>query len=263
MVMQAQAGARLAQVMREEAALTLSRMEIRSPASGVVMTRLVEPGARLSMLAASYGGAPQGSAGAVEVMGAVVRLYDPLMLQVRVDVPLGDAGKVGPGTQARITTEALPGKTFAGRVTRAVHEANIQRNTVQLKVAIDEPDPVLRPEMLARVRFLADARPGSDSRSAAGDGTSHAEDVRLLIPRSAVLEANDGAGRVWLADQAGGTRGPVAARRPISFVAAPEDGFVEVVEGLRPGDRVVIDPAPRLVEGARLKMIEDATGGGP
>ena len=54
--------------------------------------------------------------------GAVVRLYDPARLQVRVDVPLVDAAKVGVGTAAQITTEALPNVVFRGSVTRVVHE---------------------------------------------------------------------------------------------------------------------------------------------
>ncbi len=40
-----------------------------------------------------------------------------------------------------------------------MHEANIQKNTLEAKVVLGAPDPVLRPEMLARVKFLA--RPDS------------------------------------------------------------------------------------------------------
>jgi HlyD family secretion protein len=261
MVMQSEAGKKRAAVMRDEAALALSRMEVRSPVAGVVMTRLVEPGARLSMLAPAFGGAPQGSAGAVEVMGGVIRVYDPEKLQVRVDVPLADAGKIGVGTRAQIVCEALPGKTLEGSVTRMVHEANIQRNTVQFKVAIEQPDPVLRPEMLTRVRFLgAGSAAGGGARSPA-DSASGSSGLRLLAPAAALLHAQGGVGRVWVVDQSGGTRGPLAAMREVAFIPATESGFVEVTSGLRPGDRVLIEPPAGLVEGARLKIEGEATGG--
>ena len=40
-------------------------------------------------------------------------------------------------------------------------QADIQKNTLQVKVAIDHPPPQIKPEMLARVTFLA-ANPPTD-----------------------------------------------------------------------------------------------------
>ena len=68
-----------------------------------------------------------------------MRLYDPKRLQVRVDVPLADAAKVRVGQQAKVVVGVLPDRTFDGEVTRVVHEADIQRNTLQVKVAHHRP----------------------------------------------------------------------------------------------------------------------------
>jgi multidrug efflux pump subunit AcrA (membrane-fusion protein) len=141
------------EVLCTEARLALERTEVRAPASGVVLSRLVEPGSRISM-------AKSGDA----MAGTVARLYDPEFLQVRVEVPLGDVAKIGVGTPAEIVTEALPDTVFRGRIIRVVHEANIQRNTVQVKVSIDQPVPTLKPEMLTRVRFYSVAAAGKAGR---------------------------------------------------------------------------------------------------
>ena len=75
-------------------------------AGGVVMARLVEPGSRL-MLNADMPRANQ-----------VVRLYEPEKLQVRIDIPLAEAAKVGIGMKAEIVAQILPDRVFHGQVTQ-------------------------------------------------------------------------------------------------------------------------------------------------
>jgi HlyD family secretion protein len=245
------------EVLCAEARLLLSRTEIRSPAAGIVLARLVEPGTRLSMSgAASAGGA---------MPGTVIRLYDPAHLQARADIPLADAAKVSVGTPAEVTTEALPGKTFTGRVSRLVHEADIQRNTLQVKVAIENPElgaGSLRPEMLARVRFFSrpaeprDAQPPpAPASQTASAGPVGASDLQLLIPSSAPFKMmGSDMAHVWIADQSGGTQGPVASERQLT-VARAEGGQLLVLAGLSPGDRVIVDPPQSLREGSRLRIL--------
>ena len=68
-----------------------------------------------------------------------VRLYDPARLQVHVDVPLADAGKVSVGQRANIVVGVLPDRTFEGEIARIVPQADIRRNTLQVKVRIADP----------------------------------------------------------------------------------------------------------------------------
>lgn len=232
------------QVLCAEAQLTLSRMEIRAPAGGVVMARLVEPGARISMAANAAG----------ERMGAVARLYDPEKLQARVDVPLADATKVGIGTPAEVTTEALPDHTFQGVVTRLVHEANIQRNTVQVKVAISNPTAALKPEMLTRVRFLASTAAGGTAQPAAGQAPSTGG-LRLLIPRTCLIQSTAEHVQVWVVDRSGGLKATRAALREIKIAGDSGRGYVQVLDGLRAGDRVLVEPPTALTNGAHIRVL--------
>ena len=230
-------------VVCEQAKLTLSRMTIISPVDGVVMTRLVEPGTRISMSNISSG----------ERMGAVARLYDPQKLQARVDVPLADCAKIGVGTRAEIMTEAIPDTTFQGEVSRVVHEANIQRNTVQVKVAIHQPVPTMKPEMLCRVRFVATTTTQQDSQSVSG--VRHTGSFHLLAPRTAILNLTNERGQAWIVDHSNRSSGPVAALRDVTLAGPEHNGLIEITDGLQPGDRIIVDPPTTLKPGVGIRVL--------
>jgi multidrug efflux pump subunit AcrA (membrane-fusion protein) len=255
-VLEAAAAERAALVARDVARLALERTEIRAPEGGVVLARLVEPGTRIGT--AQHPGEGGGDGGA---HGTVLRLYDPSRLQVRVDVPLADAANVGVGTRAVVTTEALAGRSFDGVVVRAVHEANIQRNTMQYKVELAAPAEELRPEMLVRVRLVgssgaADGGAESDlARAGGSDGQV------LLVPSAALVERNGDRGSIWLAVLEGRTH--VARRRDVAFTPSTDAGFVAVRDGLRITDRVVLDPSTiqGLEDGVRVRPLDASAGG--
>jgi HlyD family secretion protein len=221
-----------ARAAEAEAALRLARMLVRSPADGVVMQRLVEPGAKLVL----SGDDPSSS--------QVLRLYDPRRLQVRVDVPLAAAAAVGIGQSAQIVVGILPERTFDGQVTRIAHEADIQKNTVQFKVAIADPAPQLRPQMLARVRFLAAAAQDQPPRQG------------LFVPQAAVSGFAGDSATVWIADGAGRR----AAMRQVRLGELRLDGWVQVIDGLAPGDRVIVSPQSGLRPGQRIRIAAAAGG---
>jgi len=230
------------EVSRDRAALALERTEVRAPITGVLLSRSVEPGTRISMAGPGPGEAHE---------AGVARIYDPAHLQVRVDVPLADAAKVRVGVAAAITTEAMPDSTFRGSVTSIVHEANIQRNTVQFKVMIENPEPGLKPEMLARVRFLA--------VNEGGGGIEHPEHGSgvLLLPIGVLLDRADDTAAVWVAVP-DPRRGTLAIRRSVTLGADAGAGFIEIVNGLSATDRVVVDPPVSLRDGTRIHVAGEA-----
>lgn len=239
MLSQAEAMVVAARVARDEAELCLARMAIVSPSDGVVLARYIEPGMRISMSARDADAGP--------MSGAVMRLYDPARLQARVDVPLADAAKVALGWHAVVTTEAVPDAAFSGVVARLVHEANIQRNTVQFKVPIIDPSPVLKPGMLVRVRLTP---PANSEESAGAPGLGASGGMRLLVPARAAALLEGDRRAVWTVEsRAGALR---ASRREVTVAASERGEYLAVVSGLVLTDRVVIDPPPTLREGERL-----------
>jgi RND family efflux transporter MFP subunit len=213
----------LARVALAEAKLTVARLEVRSPIDGVVMARLVEPGARLMI----GGDNPAGA--------YVAQLYDPAHLQVRVDVPLAEAGRISVGQRADVVVEIFPDRVIAGTVLRVTNLANIEKNTLEMKVRLEAPAPGLKPEMLARVRFL----------KATSDGPMPASSI--FVPPGALKN-----GRAWVVEKFDGEIG-VAAPRIVQATGADAEGWLEIETGLQPGDLVVVSDPDQLVIGRRVR----------
>lgn len=228
-VLQAEATLNQARTSLAEATLRLERTEIRSPMDGVVLSRLTEPGSKVVVLSDNPGSA------------RVLSLYDPKHLQVRVDVPLVDAGKISAGQEAEIVVEVLPEKPFSGKVTRVMHEANIQKNTLEAKVVLGDPDPLLRPEMLARVKFLARPDPQADKAG-----------YRLFAPENAV-RGSGGSALTWVVRDFDGEKGTAHAT-PARIGTVKSNGWVHVLEGLQPGDLVITSSVTELKSGKKVRV---------
>jgi RND family efflux transporter MFP subunit len=219
-----------AQVALDGARLRLKRMTVLAPVSGRVLAVVARPGMRLMGLAP----------GSLHDSSTVVSLYDPARLQVRADVRLEDVPRVQPGQAVQIETPAAPGGPLLGEVLFPTSQADIQKNTLQVKVAVKDPPPTLRPDMLVQVTFLALAAPK-------GTGTG-SEPLRLLVPRQ-LVESSEGGSRVWVADQAAG----VARQKAITLGRAGSD-LVEVVQGLNAADRLIVDGREGLRDGQRITV---------
>ena len=208
-----------AQSMRDAALLALERTEIRSPQSGVVMRRYVDPGSK------------RGRALDDPNSAVIVSLFDPLRLQVRVDVPIAEAGRLSVGQPTRISTAMLPGSSFTGRVSRIVGEADLQRNTLQAKVAVQNPDPKMRPDVLCRVEFR-----GFPDQAAGAEGSRAGSRHTLWIPEEAVADPSNPSQGIWIAD-------PLTSRlsrRDVELGSARHNGYRRALKGLRANEIVVI-----------------------
>jgi RND family efflux transporter MFP subunit len=223
----ARAAIELARIAIGAAELRLERMTVRSPIDGTILERLVAPGHALDPAT------PEGA--------AVASVYDPSRLQVRADIPNADLALVGVGMPAEVTVEALPGRRIAGTVLRVLHRADIQKNTVPVQVLIEAPPRELRPGMLCRVTV-----------NSGGSGSAGGSRQRILAMRSPL--AADGSFAIVASSG-------VAERRAIRLGSDTGDGWVEILEGLRPGD-VVVDAAS-VREGDRVRVRPEPSAEAP
>jgi multidrug efflux pump subunit AcrA (membrane-fusion protein) len=163
-------------------------------------------------------------------------------------VPLEDLPSVAPGQPVRIETAALDGP-LNGQVLYSTSVANIQKNTLEVKVAIEEPPSLLKPDMLVQVTFLAKTTGQKESTTA--------ERLRLFIPNQ-LVRRDDQSQYVWVADQTSGA----ARRQRVKTGALTSDGLAEVIEGLTISSKLIVDGRDGLRDGARIVVTgEDATLG--
>lgn len=157
---------------------------------------------------------------------------------------LEDVPHVQPGQPVQIESAVLS-QPLTGEVLTATSVADIQKNTLQVKVAIHSPPPVIKPDMLVQATFLAPERKTEKSEG-------REDPLRLLVPRP-LVESGEGGTSVWVADRLNGT----ARRQPVTLGKAGTDQLVEVVEGLNAMDKLVAGGREGLTHGDRITVAGD------
>lgn len=225
-----------ARVAVAQAQLQLARMTIVAPIDGRIFRLIAHPGARIG-------------SGMTHMTGhdgsTVVTMYRPEMLQVRVDVRFEDLPKVSLKQPVEINNPALP-KPLTGDVLFISSEADIQKNTLQVKVAIPDPPAVLKPEMLVDVTFLSQE---STDKSQASEDQRH-ETARIFVPQH-LIRNDGGESYVWLADQSEG----VARRQVVQTTSNNLNGRIEVIHGLNISSRLITSNVDGLTNGSRIRVV--------
>jgi RND family efflux transporter MFP subunit len=221
-VLDAQLGQARAQVQLAEVGLENTR--VRAPFDGTVLRKDAEVGEIVA----------PASAGGSLTRTSIVTMADLATLEVEVDVNEAYIAQVRNGQSARITLDAYPDTSFAGRVRQVVPTADRQKATVLVKVSILDRDPRILPEMGAKVVFLRETAP------------ANAEPRRVLVPGAAVVRA-DGATSVWVIENERVTARPVT-------LGDARGTDLEVRDGLTGGEPVVLRPPAGLKPGARVRV---------
>jgi Cu(I)/Ag(I) efflux system membrane fusion protein/cobalt-zinc-cadmium efflux system membrane fusion protein len=142
------------------------------------------------------------------------------------------------GQQGIVELSYLPGTAFEGAVTYVYPYLDSKTRTVRVRLELDNPDLALKPDMFANVRIQAQTRHGT-----------------LAVPDEAVLRS--GQRSLVIVALEGGRFDP----RQVTLGIDSGDGWLEVLQGLEEGERIVtsgqflIDSESRLREAAQ-KFLE-------
>jgi RND family efflux transporter MFP subunit len=199
---------------------------IRAPFDGTVLTKNADVGEIV---------APFGSAG--NSKGAVVSMADMDSLQVEADVSESNLERVKVGQPCEITLDAFPEKRYRGVVHMIVPTADRAKATVLTKVRFVDKDEKVLPEMSAKVAFLTEELSEAQIQ----------EKPKILVDPAAIVErANSKVVFV--------VKGEEVVQKPVK-TDEMVGSAVEVIEGLAPGDQVVLNPDPDLTDGTRVKVL--------
>lgn len=193
----------------------ISKSVIRAPFDGVVAARLVDVGEVVG-----------------EMQKVVFRIVDNRLLDLAVTVPSADMASVRVGQSLSFATDALPGKTFTGKIKFVNPAVSAEDRSVKVIAEVPNVPEVLKGGLFVKGRIE----------------TARRREV-LLVPRASLLS--------W--DVAGKTgellvaADNVARRRAVRTGAVSGDG-VEIASGLAAGELVVTRGAFNVKDGDRVNV---------
>src|SRR3989442_459143 len=188
--------------------------KITAPFSGTVVRRMVDPGAFI----------PSATSGSAAQNAAIVTVMDFSKVRVQVAVPEPEVPFVAKDSPVKVTVDELPGRAFEGRVTRYAYALDDATKTMLTEIELANPKGELRPGMFATVKLVVERK--SDA---------------LLVPLDALV--------VEKTKNSVFTVGDGKAKK-VSVKVGFNDGVsAEIVEGINPGEPVILVGKQTLIEG--------------
>ena len=152
-------------------------------------------------------------------------------LRTYVNVPQANASQVRPGQRARVTVPNLTGREFSGMIARTANALEPLSRTLLAEVHVPNPDGALLPGMYARVAIM-----------------SAGANAPLRIPSDALIVRGDGTEVALVRD--GGT-----VHLQKIEVGRDYGDRIDVLSGLREGDRIIANPGDVVREGLRVEPV--------
>ncbi|MCP1336471.1 efflux RND transporter periplasmic adaptor subunit [Futiania mangrovi] len=162
---------------------------------------------------------------------------DPIKVEFRV--PERYSAQLREGLEVEIIVDALQGRTFSGSVYALSPVADVEGRSIAMRARIPNAESLLRPGLFSRVRLVLDTR----------------ENV-VSVPEQAIVTRADG--RYVYRVTAGQTVEFVKVR-----LGVRQPGWVEIVEGIAPGETVVTAGQLKLRPGDKVRAARPGGQGAP
>ena len=201
-------------VTRSQYANLLENTILRSPVSGVITARNYDKGDM-------YGGSPI----------YVVEQITPVKLFVGVSE--ADYTKVKRNDSVTLTADALPGKTFTGRIARIYPTIDAATHTFTVEVNVANADRVLRPGMYSRVTI--------------NFGTNH----NIAVPDNCIVKQQGSGVRTVFVLQADNT-----VKETVVTLGRHFGTEYEILSGIAEGDKIVVKGQSSLKNGSKVNVQE-------
>jgi RND family efflux transporter MFP subunit len=221
----AQAAVQAGEAALKNAEAGVDYTAIRAPFDAVVLTKNADIGDIVTPIGA-----------AANAKAAVVTIADMDSLQVEVDVSETSITAIKVGQPCDIQLDALPDRRFGGAVHAVVPTVDRAKATVLVKVRFLEKDRRMLPDMSAKVSFLPRRLSPAEMKP------------RLAAARSALIDKNGGVFTYLIEAN--------RVRETQVKIGTAYGDMVEILSGLKAGERIVVNPPKGLKDGSRIKVAE-------
>lgn len=194
----------------------LQNSVLRSPLTGVVTARNYDAGDMYSMGDPIY----------------VVQEITPVKLLVGVSE--SDYTKIKKGDSVSITVDAIPGRTFTGKVNRIYPTVDSSSHTFTVEVIVPNSDRALRPGMYAKVEVTF--------------GINHS----VVVPDDAIVKQQGSGQRFVYVVQGDNT-----VKSSLVTLGRHLDDEYEILSGLNEGDVIAVKGSANLKDGSKIKVTEE------
>ena len=204
----------LAVIEQQRSAINLARKAVtdtvvRSPISGAVKEKHVARGAYLA------------------VGNRIVTLVGLNPLRLRADIPESSAASVRVGQTMTLVTEALPNRTFTGRVARIGAALDEKTRALTVEATVNNSGNLLRPGMFAKSQLVLQQR-----------------GAVTMVPQSALIRIA-GLTKVFVIENG------KAVERLVK-TGVTEGSLIEITEGVKSGEQVATSNADKLQQGSLI-----------
>jgi RND family efflux transporter MFP subunit len=201
---------------------------IRAPFDGIVVSKDAQPGEMISPVSGGGGFTRTG-------VGTIV---DMASLEIEVDVNEAYINRVHPGQKVEAVLDAYPDWKIPGHVITAVPTADRQKATVKVRIAFDEKDARVLPDMGVKVAFITDQATPAATAS-----------TMVEVPKTALRrEGEDDVLFVVKDDK--------AERRAVK-VAATEGETARIASGVNENETVIVEGPPDLKDGDVVDVLKE------
>jgi membrane fusion protein (multidrug efflux system) len=220
---------------------------IRAPFAGVVGLSDLAPGALVNP------GAP------------IVTLDDVSVVRVDFQVPERYLSQLHEGQALLATADAFPGETITGRVARLDTRVDERTRAITARAEFPNAGGKLKPGMMVRVGVSRGQRTSAALPESAVSVQGEGAFVYVVHQRppgqggaaggARAPAAGGGGGGFGARAGAGGANGPtgMVEQRPV-VTGVRQQGYVEILDGVKPGDRVVADGLNKLQPGQPVRI---------
>jgi RND family efflux transporter MFP subunit len=156
-------------------------------------------------------------------------LMHPNVIRTQVFVPQDEAFGLGPGVDAVVRVPEIPDRAFPGKVTRIASALQPGSRTLLTEIDVPNPDGALSPGIYCTVELLIPRKTPS-----------------MIIPADAVVFDQNG---LHVAVVENGT-----VHLQKIAIARDFGKEVEVHAGVKPGDKVILNPMVNLAEGSKVAV---------